>query len=60
MVMGPTGLGTNKDCAGEDQEQFTLLTELKEGELIGTFSKSRCFEDVVFFSSISELICYCN
>jgi hypothetical protein len=24
MVMSPTGLGTNKDCAGEYHQQFTL------------------------------------
>jgi hypothetical protein len=24
MVMGPAGLRTNNDCAGEDQQEFTL------------------------------------
>jgi hypothetical protein len=26
MVMSPAGLGIKNDCAGEDQQQFTLLT----------------------------------
>jgi hypothetical protein len=53
MVMSPTGLG-NKDCAGEDQEQFTQLTELQEGAQKDTFSKSKCFEEVVFFSRLFQ------
>jgi hypothetical protein len=31
MVLSPAGIGTKNDCAGEDQQQFTLQTD-REGD----------------------------